>query len=373
MLLAQEYTPDLTKIKDKFVQTPLGLLFQGQGQEAINKLGADAQGRVQAMMNPESALQTGMDFMGGGLFGTFVGKGSKLWKQADYNKALKLEKEGATPEQIWQETGTAKFADGKWRQEISDKDAIVNEMNLKEGNLKYAINHPQLSQSYDDINNVNIALNDYKDSAFVPYDNKIKIGQYDTKILNDEMHNKKLAEVFKTDNKKLIDQAYESVTKDTRYIPNKSSLLHETQHKIQENENWARGGNPDTISLDFQNLANQKREEAQKLLDLDQAFGSLSKEQLGSKADEVYSAKDKALKLEEQAKVFDEKAKEAYLYNDKAFDLYKRMAGEAEARLTQTRMNLTDAERRANFPYSYGTNYGLDYPMEELFVRGILK
>ena len=373
MLLAQQYAPDLTKVKDYLIETPLGYMVRGDMGGAVNKLGSDAKLRVDAMMNPQTAIETGMDFMGGGLLGTFVGKGSKLWKQADYNKALKLEKEGATPEQIWQETGTAKFADGKWRQEISDKDAIVNEMNLKEGNLKSAINHPQLSQSYDDINNVSINLNDYKDSAFVPYDNKIKIGQYDTKILNDEMHNKKLAEVFKTDNKKLIDQEYESVTKDTRYIPNKSSLLHETQHKIQENENWARGGNPDTISLDFQNLANQKREEAQKLLDLDQAFGSLSKEQLGNKADEVYSAKDKALKLEEQAKFFDEKAKEAYLYNDKAFEMYKKMAGEAEARLTQRRIPLTDAERRANFPYSYGTDYGLDYPMEELFVQGLLK
>ena len=135
MLLAEEYAPDLTVLKDRFVQTPLGLLLQGEGSAAIDRLGLDAEGRVQAMSDPELALQTGMDFMGGGLLGTFVGKGSKLWKQADYNKALKLEKEGATPEQIWQETGTAKFADGKWRQEISDKDAIVNEMNLKEGNL----------------------------------------------------------------------------------------------------------------------------------------------------------------------------------------------------------------------------------------------
>lgn len=52
------------------MRTPLGLLIQGNVSSAVNRLGADAQGRVQAMSNPETALQTGMDFMGGGLLGT---------------------------------------------------------------------------------------------------------------------------------------------------------------------------------------------------------------------------------------------------------------------------------------------------------------
>jgi hypothetical protein len=69
MLLAEEYAPDLTGLKDRFVQTPLGLLLQGEGSAAIDRLGLDAEGRVRAMSNPESALQTGMDFMGGGLLG----------------------------------------------------------------------------------------------------------------------------------------------------------------------------------------------------------------------------------------------------------------------------------------------------------------
>ena len=346
MLLAQEYVPDLSQYRDKFMRTPLGLLTQGNVSGAIDELGAAAQGRVQAMMNPESALQTGFDFMGGGLLGTFVGKGSKLWKQADYNKALKLEKEGVTPEQIWQETGTAKFADGKWRQEISDVNSKITD-NVYEGikaNQQYkglmsdALEHPELYKAYPDIGDIETGMYAWKKPE----------GSYEV---------------------------------DTRTITaggpstgyQKSAALHEIQHDIQQKEGFAKGGNPDEVILDFQKLANQKREEAEKLFDLDQAFGSLSKEQLGSKADEIYSAKDKALKLEEQAKFFDDKAKEAYLDSDKRFEMYKRMAGEAEARLTQSRMNLTDAERRANFPYSYGTDYGLDYPMEELFVQGILK
>jgi hypothetical protein len=70
MLLAQEYVPDLSEYKDRFMRTPLGLLTQGNVSGAVDRLGVDAQGRVQAMSSPESALQAGMDFMGGGLLGT---------------------------------------------------------------------------------------------------------------------------------------------------------------------------------------------------------------------------------------------------------------------------------------------------------------
>jgi hypothetical protein len=69
MLLAQEYVPDLSEYKDRFMRTPLGLLTQGNVSGAVDRLGADAQGRVEAMSNPEVALQTGFDFMGGGLLG----------------------------------------------------------------------------------------------------------------------------------------------------------------------------------------------------------------------------------------------------------------------------------------------------------------
>ena len=347
MLLAQEYVPDLSEYKDRFMRTPLGLLTQGNVSGAIDELGAAAQGRVQAMSSPEAALQTGFDFMGGGLLGTFVGKGSKLWKAADYNKALKLEKEGATPEQIWQETGTAKFADGKWRQEISDVNSKITD-NVYEGikaNQQYkglmsdALEHPELYKAYPDIGDIETGMYAWKKPE----------GSYEV---------------------------------DTRTITaggpstgyQKSAALHEIQHDIQQKEGFAKGGNPDEVILDFQKLANQKREEAQKLFDLDQAFGSLSKEQLGSKADEVYSAKDKALKLEEQAKLFDEKQKKHIQVQIKLLNYIKKMAGEAEARLTQRRMGLSPEQRLQYYPYNYGKEkYGLDYPMEELFVQGILK
>jgi hypothetical protein len=357
MLLAQEYAPDLTQLKDKFMGTPLGLLYQGNVPGAINKLGTDAQARVQAMINPESALQTGFDFMGGGLLGTFVGKGSKLWKQADYNKALKLEKEGVTPEQIWQETGTAKFADGQWRQEISDKGAQIKaDFKVPGGyyearNLGEFIDHPQLFESYPNAKNIDISQpsvntifnKDMTGASFSPksYD-RVKGIEYPDRIT---IYPDRLTYPLQT----------------------KSSLLHENQHYIQEAENFARGGNPETVVTTLEDLAKQKRNEARKMFDL-----SSNLDPLDSKIIKP-GARTKGLKLEEEARALDDAALKAYLSDEQKFNMYKKMAGEAEARLTQRRMSLTDAERRANFPYSYKTDYGLDYPMEELFVQGILK
>jgi len=69
MLLAQQYAPDLTKVKDYLIETPLGYMVRGDMSGAVNKLGSNAKLRVDAMMNPETAIETGFDFMGGGLLG----------------------------------------------------------------------------------------------------------------------------------------------------------------------------------------------------------------------------------------------------------------------------------------------------------------
>jgi len=40
MLLAQQYAPDLTKLKDYLVKTPLGYMVRGDMSGAANKLGS---------------------------------------------------------------------------------------------------------------------------------------------------------------------------------------------------------------------------------------------------------------------------------------------------------------------------------------------
>ena len=88
---------------------------------------------------------------------------------------------------------------------------------------------------------------------------------------------------------------------------------------------------------------------------------------LGPKANEYRAAQSKYNKLKEIALKPDD------------YELYRRLEGEAISRLAQTRMNLTPAERAANFPFAQrvenaGFNretinpYGLDVDPLELFV-----
>ena len=51
---------------------------------------------------------------------------------------------------------------------------------------------------------------------------------------------------------------------------------------------------------------------------------------------------------------------------DNTKDAYKRLAGEAEARATQARINMTPEQRRAMFPEK-----SYDVPLNELIIRGV--
>ena len=100
----------------------------------------------------------------------------------------------------------------------------------------------------------------------------------------------------------------------------KSTALHEIQHPIQAREGWAKGGSPN----DFLN-------------------GGVINPQTGQQ----YTIEE-------------------------AYDAYRKLPGEAEARLTQRRMNLDASQRLEHYPYDMG-EYGLDIPMDQLIVRGLLK
>ena len=50
----------------------------------------------------------------------FVGKSAKTWDAASNARAVEMEKAGASPRDIWSQTGNWRAPDGQWRQEISD-------------------------------------------------------------------------------------------------------------------------------------------------------------------------------------------------------------------------------------------------------------
>ena len=110
-----------------------------------------------------------------------------------------------------------------------------------------------------------------------------------------------------------------------------STMLHELQHAVQAREGFARGGNPE----EFTNYSNA----------LKRAKANAGVDPVTGDADFV---------IEDQIK----------RYGEDPYEAYRRLAGEAEARATQARMNMTPAQRRATFPYE-----SYDVPVNQLIVR----
>lgn len=112
----------------------------------------------------------------------------------------------------------------------------------------------------------------------------------------------------------------------------RSTAGHELQHAIQQREGWARGGSPDQFYLDpsFPKFAKAKELAESRGLDWD----GISKADRRGITDEVLN------------------------------NQYRALAGEAEARLTQTRMNMTMPERLASYPPDM-----FDVPMDQQIVR----
>lgn len=255
----------------------------------------------------------------------FVGEKSKTWNAANAAKAVEMEKAGAKPEDIWMATGTFRGPEGKLRQEVSDTGA---KLTLGQGKpdvygaieaktFEGALDHPRLQQAYPELNEVKFQHwpgEEYLGANFDPTENVVTMGKI----------------------------AME---------PERGVALHELQHAIQRKEGFAQGGSPSTVLNDWYAGVNNE-------------LSSLAK-QMGSLPD--YERKfDKA----KQAQYDVLRSKYDELMNQKLYnppdqeDMYTRLAGEAEARAVQKRMNMTDTQRRVIFPYE-----SYDVPVNQLIVR----
>jgi len=174
----------------------------------------------------------------------------------------------------------------------------------------------------------------------------------------------------------------------------KKTTLHEIQHAIQEREGFAVGGSPEQFkdqakaieARDVLGWTKELRRKAQEMPGAD----SIAIDAALRKEYEILGAQDWIPSAEVRQKalqpslLYPEKydGKEAQqmqqlveLYGlDKRteplsdYDVYKNLMGEAEARLTERRMDLTPEQRKQFFPFEYtgDTGYGLDVPLEGL-------
>jgi hypothetical protein len=138
-----------------------------------------------------------------------------------------------------------------------------------------------------------------------------------------------------------------------------STLAHEIQHAIQGREWWNPGGNPSDVQKfpQFYDPATVKAMQNMKTMlsntDATTELGKLEqKRQMRgglSGADAVnYNS---LLKQTPEAQAI-EAAKQAWKTNGTPSERYRRLGGEAEARLTQHRLLMTPEERRSQYPYA---------------------
>jgi hypothetical protein len=321
---------------------PAGMVAKGaeQATMAAGKAGERYAEKVLPGIMERGGLpaQLALDLTQGARSQIFVGEKSKTWNAANAAKAVEMEKAGVSPQDIWMSTQTFRGPEGKLRQEISDTGSIPGQKlyswgegkDLEQGNStvvrrQKALLHPELSAAYPDTKNIGVSLRPGRQGGFY----------------NSSMDN--IGAPVSVENK----------------AADRSVMLHELQHAIQEREGFAEGGSPDTMVLALEKIAEQKRQQAQEMFRMSSANDPLDPTKIVKPG-----ARKRGLQLEKEARELDSKALMAYQSEQAKFDLYQRLAGEAEARAVQKRMNMTDTQRRVIFPYE-----SYDVPINQLIVR----
>lgn len=290
--------------------------------------------------------------------GMFIGAGSKAFDKAMAFAATKLEKKGVSPQEIWKETGTVRGPDGMWRQEISDKlttlkgqpykDVIMGAYDrgvLKTGDQLYKTTvedvffHNGLKEAYPELMNIETQMmrkgSDAKGSLSTGGKNQVL-----------------------------------QVREDLLAEPARSTMLHELQHAIQEKEGFGVGGNTDTMDR----MIGKVKDRAFLIKQTDEY--KVAEQELNKLADNFFTNKINKADFDagEQALLqkypvlneYRNASDVVHNFGDDPSDAYRRLMGEAEARLTQTRRNLSPEERKQYFPFEFQDKnlnpYGLDVP-----------
>lgn len=255
-------------------------------------------------------------------------------------KASKMLKSGKSEKEVWQEIGVGKAPDGEWRKELSDKKAEYD----PEAFVDLKINNPEFDY-----------LKDTQPLAGVMGHSELyKQLPYLEDIPVHFMPNERMKGAYAAYSPKHNAITVGDSHPEEKYL---SSLLHETQHAIQEKEGFAVGGN----ARDFAKL---KYEANQKIDELNNQMRSIVKKL----DDPSFTKEDKDILRSQYDQIMEDRQNLVSSAQLDPMQMYGHLMGEAEARLTQRRMNLTPEERLVNYPFEYTGNvgYGLDVKPEDL-------
>ena len=330
------------------------------------------------------ALAAGRMAPKGATLGMFAGSGAKT---ADLDKmkiAQRMLDDGVDRADVWKQTGWMRGPDGKMRFEVDDSAARLDmdvvppaegRLDLAGGYLeaKYGIPRNKLATGQNpELDKEALAWADKNmhlaregetamsaalshGDAFLAYPDlaKIRLGRETGKA------------------KGSIDATADKIKVGGGIIgrgadAEKSTALHELQHAIQQKEGFAGGGNLSSAYMDH-NLRKQWGKEINTLLQphsrkeylklIKAGWPEATPKQLNKSYQEYLKDAKKSLRdpYHPAAKAAQETVAER---------MYKRLAGEAEARNVQTRMDMTPEQRLAEPPWTT-----LDVPEADQIVR----
>lgn len=275
--------------------------------------------------------------------GVFGGLNAKTADKAKLSQAEQMLNKGVDPAQVWKETGWGRGPDGKWRFEIPDKQAKIDmgafddvrsnpdwNPNADTFPMGGVLEHKKLYKAYPDAADIQ--------THFMP-DSRMKGASGSYSNAHDRV------------------TLGQGLQKDKA----KSFTLHELQHAIQQREGFASGGSPEGLKEALANDAFALRKQAREL-----DSSAWRNDPLGPAELLKPGARKKALELEKEAGKLNSWVGRIDEFGDNfAHDAYKHLGGEAEARLVQSRMNLTPEERAAQYPWNADyfkqqTGVGLD-------------
>jgi hypothetical protein len=301
--------------------------------------------------------------------GIFIGAGAKNFNKKAAFEASKMEKAGKTPQEIWEKTGTVRGLDNNWRQEISDKDIPV----LSYGTAKELASYPQMQ---------NVLGHKELYGNYGGALSNAPVGVDEAVFTRDFMGKPKVggASFNQRTNEYTVSPRPEGATGSEYAKEQKSALIHELQHGVQKIEDWNRGGHFNYFNQQDDALLAKKvlmmRDEIDRLPSsipfedraktVKEMFEKLDMSPIDKKTMEIVSDVGGQPNNELQNLVT--------LYGlDKRstpyspFEMYNNLAGEAEARLAQTRIDLTPQQRLENFPFKEG-KFGLDINPDDALI-----
>lgn len=322
---------------------------QGQEQAAFDLAGMAQLGSMP--FAPKSA---------GGTLGTFIGPKAATWDTDKAAAAAKMLDDGVDPAQVWQQHMIGRMPDGKLFSEIDDSQSFMKPSNewgwgnregFKQGeraigSLDEFMSHQGIADNYpgffdfgDDGRRMVMTIDKNAGNGGSFGDSSIRLGSIDNT--------------------------------DGSSIANKSTALHELQHAIQQREGWARGGSPEGMN-DIWTAARARLNFLEKEPDYLQAtkldddlfnkaaFGELPYDQYEQASKNLLNDFPAYAEAQKQLEVLRKIPQDSH-------EAYRRLTGEAQARATQDRLNMSLDERRNNYPLAGGKLS--DIPLEQLIYR----